>query len=73
MATKQENLRSRSGNYTSNDPLICFLYVLMRDHTTSGNIEEILNFNLPPDGEYTDFTNGYLAQHAMDIADRLRS
>ena len=66
---KHQNLRERSGCVDSEDKLVSFLYCLMRDHVVSGDIESIMA-DLGDDG--STFTNGYLAQHAQDIATRLK-
>ena len=58
-----------SGCFETNDRLVAFLYVLMRDIATPGTIEGILDG--PSVGSFS-LTNGWLAQHAEDIAKRLR-
>jgi uncharacterized membrane protein len=55
----------------SNDPLVSFLYSLMRDHLPAGVVEELVqkcSFK-----QTTRFTNGYLANYAMNIAKRLKN
>lgn len=64
-----EAMRARSGRVTSEDPLVCFLYLLLRDHVTPGTVEEIMR-NVNPEVESV-FTNGWLAEYAKDIAKRL--
>lgn len=65
-----EILRERSGKVNSRDPFVMFLYVLMRDHIPSGIVEDIISKHTYE--EETEFSNGWLAKHAMDIAERLR-
>lgn len=67
-----ENARMReaSGTVVDEDPLVSFLYELMRDHLPVGTVEALVR-NCPPDQEIL-FTNGWLAQIAMDQAERLR-
>jgi hypothetical protein len=60
-------MRDRSGSVASEDPLVSFLYVLMRDVAPPGVIEELVGSR-----ELTIFTNGWLANYAKDIAERLR-
>lgn len=55
---------------TALDRLESFLYVLLRDHLTSEIIEEIMLHNV--DSEESVFTNGWLANYAKDLTDRLR-
>lgn len=64
-------LRERSGAVDDQDALVGFLYVLMRDHLTPGDVEELVrrNSTLRPS---IQFTNGWLAQYAQDLATRLR-
>lgn len=65
-----EALRIRSGSVRSPDRLTSFLYDLMRDHLTPGQVEKLL-LDCPWDGEETIYTNGWLALYAQDVADRL--
>jgi hypothetical protein len=57
--------------HKSSDPLVAFLYLLMRDHLPCGRVEDILE-DIGPAPFGHEFTNGFLAQHAEDIAKRLR-
>lgn len=68
-----EALRKRSGSVCSTDPLVSFLYILMRDHVPAGVVEGIVRDHAVPAQESggTVFTNGYLAFYAKDVADRL--
>lgn len=65
-------LRKRSGEVDSRCKLVCFLYLLMRGYVNSGQVEEIMTqlAQSDPDTSY-QFCNGYLAEHAYDIAERL--
>lgn len=62
-------LRERSGCIISDDPLVSFLYELMRDYLTPGTIEEMM---LDIDKVPVAFSNGWLASYAIDLANRLR-
>jgi len=64
-------LRDRSGCINSSDPLVSFLYILMRDHVTPGSVEDILQNHVEGEDE-SEFCNGYLASYAKDIANRLK-
>lgn len=64
-------LRAESGSVDSDDPLVSFLYELMRDHVPVGVVEQAVS-NSPP-GRTVQFTNGWLASYAADVATRLRS
>lgn len=72
--TQNDGLRDRSGAVESSDPLVAFLYHLMRDHLPAGVVEGIVQNHVPnPGREVTAyFTNGYLASYAKDIAARLK-
>lgn len=59
-----------SGCVRSSDPLVSFLYQLMRDHVNPGLLEKILRECLEEQQEIT-FSNGWLAQYAESIAARL--
>lgn len=68
-AEEIEALHKRSGEVVDTDPLVSFLYLLMRDHVTPGVIEGLMRDSKP--GEESRYTNGWLAKYAQDIADRL--
>lgn len=63
-----------SNNVITSDPLVSFLYELMRDHVVPGTVEKIVQedrFHLEEKREIS-LSNGYLAQYAEDVAARLR-
>jgi len=62
-------LRESSGNIKINSKLVSFLYELMRDHLPPGKVEEIVRASNEPDVSYT---NGWLAQYAEYLANRLK-
>jgi hypothetical protein len=64
-----QRMREKSGTVASSDPLVAFLYVLLRDHLLCGEVEGILLNHVT--GEETVFTNGWLAEYAKDLAARL--
>ena len=63
-------LQERSGEVTSDDPLVSFLYLLMRDYLPVGIAERLVEMHSYE--ETTSFTNGYLANYAKDLATRLK-
>jgi len=67
--SRMEALRERSGNVGSVDPLVSFLYQLMRDHLAPGVVESLMDC---AGTQPSLFTNGWLANYAKDIAERLR-
>lgn len=67
--SEQDALRTRSGNVTYNSKLVSFLYSLLRDHLPAGEVEEIVQASQV---EEVAYTNGYLAQYAKDLAERLK-
>jgi hypothetical protein len=68
-AIENVGLRERSGSINSEDRLVSFLYELMRDHLPVGTVEDVLRNSMMKE---TQFTNGYLAKYAEDIAARMR-
>lgn len=64
-----KEMRQRSGAVDSNDKLVCFLYVLMRDYLPCGDIESIVLEHIG--NQKVEFANGWLANYAKDIAGRL--
>ena len=70
MNKKMRKLRIKSGNVTANDPLVIFLYELMRDHLTPGEVESLVMSS--EDKIKTTYTNGWLAKYAKYLSKRLK-
>lgn len=71
-SSDEENakLRASSGSVQINSRLVSFLYELMRDHLPPGVVEEIVRAS---DSEpNVVYTNGWLAQYAEHLANRLK-
>jgi hypothetical protein len=67
-----KDLRTRSGSVKSSSSLVSFLYTLMRDHLTPGEVEAILQEEVEAyAGKEVEYSNGWLANYAKDIAQRL--
>lgn len=66
----EENARMRkdSGEVTINSKLTSFLYELMRDHVQPGDLEKLVRDSQV---ESVQYTNGWLAKYAEDLANRL--
>ena len=71
MSKSNERIIKASGKVTSDDNLVSFLYELMRDHLPSGVVEGIAQRVLEEEDD-RNFCNGWLAKHAIDIAERLK-
>ena len=76
-----QRMRKASGEVDDDNLLVAFLYMLMRDAATPGKIEQIMltlsnehDFSsTPPDHPRSlQFTNGWLAEYARDVAGRLQ-
>lgn len=66
-----KTIRERSGQIDSDDPLVAFLYLLLRDKIVPGELEEIMK-QISSEDE-SKFSNGWLALYAKDIAKRLKN
>lgn len=64
-----KQLKEESGNVVYDDRLVSFLYSLLRDHLPAGVVEELVRGSQCIPVEYT---NGYLANYAKNLADRLK-
>jgi hypothetical protein len=62
-------LRERSGTVQISSKLVSFLYELMRDYLTPGEIEKLVQASQEPNVTYT---NGWLAKYAQDLSNRLK-
>ena len=69
-----EAMRERSGHVSDDRKLVCVLYRLMRDGTVApGELETRVREAewVAAECDKVRFTNGWLAQYAQDLADRL--
>lgn len=64
-------MREKSGQVNDARPLVNFLYLLMRDKLTCGGVEDLMLKIEDCDNEEIQYTNGWLAQYAQDVAWRL--
>lgn len=64
-----ESMRERSGNFVSDRKLVSFIYLLLRDYLPAADVEKAAIDSC--DEGYTQFTNGWLAKYAEDLANRL--
>lgn len=63
-------MRNTSGNVSTDDLLVQFLYLLARSEVPTGVIDQIIDYQLK--GGTADLTNGWLGEWAKDAAERLR-
>lgn len=65
-------MRKISGEVNSDSALVCFFYILMRDYLNAGAVEDIISQRMGRSKAHTyEFTNGWLANYAEDIVNRL--
>ena len=64
-----EDITQTSGNITSDDPLVSFLYELIRDHLPAGEVQRIVNNSQAT--RPTLFCNGWLVKYAEYLAAKL--
>lgn len=72
--SQNEGLFKRSGGIKSNNLLVGILYELIRDGDISpGRLEMVVQENIVLSENKTgfEFTNGYLAMYAQDLATRI--
>lgn len=67
----QEN-ETYSNKVCSDDPLVSFMYILLRDYLPAGEVESIFKEHIFP-GVKSEFSNSYLANYAIELASRLAS
>ena len=65
-----KSLRLRSGHVQIDSKLVSFLYELMRDHLPAGVVEHLVQ-EASQESKVV-YTNGWLAQYAQDLANRLK-
>lgn len=72
MNEENKTMRKRSGEKDSDDLLVGILYDLVRDHVQPSVMEKVIRDNVSIRGETQQFTNGWLASYAEDLANRIR-
>ncbi len=68
----QRRLYRTSGQVRSADPLVCFLYLLMRDQRPVGEVHMLVDQAMAELAADDSFTNGYLGKYSKHLARRLR-
>jgi len=63
-----EKMRADSGTVSTRNKLVEFIYLLGRDHVSLGTIEAIME---EVTGEEILYTNGWLANYAKNVTERL--
>jgi hypothetical protein len=58
--------------FTSDDSLVAFLYIVLRDYLQPGAVEDILLRHIENHRGETVYSNGWLARYAQSIANRIR-
>ena len=73
-AKRDENIsmRERSGKVNSDKMMVGFLYELMRDHLPVGTVERLIRNNAVEGCDEFNFSNGWLAEIAKDMAKRIQ-
>lgn len=68
-----EEMRAASGNIVSEDKLTLFMYILLRDHFSVGLLEKIVSDIESSEAKVFSFTNGWVAQYAINLSKRIKS
>jgi len=66
-------LRTLSGDVITSDKLVSFLYQLMSDHLSTGVVQKLVDTQKASVDNVDVFTNGYLAEYAKYLAERLKN
>lgn len=69
---EQEKTCEASGRFTSSDPLVAFLYDLMKLHLPTGDVAQLVYDATATRGKACEYTNGWLAQYAAHLSATLR-
>lgn len=69
MDNLNKKLKKESGNFASNDRLTYFLYLLMRDKLSAGDVEHLFRkVENECGGEIVEYSNGFIAQYAAYLS-----
>lgn len=69
---QQKRLVAASGAVTSDDPLVVFLYDLMKLHLPAGTVAQLVRDATESRKGTAEFTNGFLARYSEFLASELR-
>jgi len=64
-------VRERSGCFRSRSRVTALLYLLIRDEIPCGVLEDYVTKVCEHEEEYITFTNGWIAEYAHDLEQRL--
>ena len=67
-----DELKEQSGNLTTHDRLVTFLYMLMRDYITPGDIQSILFNDIIDQPKEMELSNGWIGKYAEYVASKLK-
>lgn len=70
---EQEKTCDASGRFASSDPLVAFLYDLMKLHLPTGTVAQLVYDAVETRGKACEYTNGWLAQYAAHLSAALRA
>lgn len=73
--TENERLIATIGSRTTSDPMVAFLYELLRDHVQPGVMQQVMQNSRQPFDASDDtwvLSNGYLAKYAEYVAESLK-
>jgi hypothetical protein len=71
MTPTNARLHAHSGFVNSDDPLVFFLYILLRDHLPVSVVEGIMQNHVEVEEKDSEFCDGFLAAYAAKLAQRI--
>lgn len=71
LAKAIKRMRKKSGSIDDNRLLVDFIYIIGRDYIPLGKIESIMLMIDKGKKTKSEFSNGWLAEYAQDVAERL--
>ena len=72
LSAESQALRERSGEVNSNEGMVSFLYILMRDYLPCGVVERLVRDHVDFGEKDSEFCNGFLENYAKDLAERIK-
>ena len=67
-----DELVKLSGSVVTHDPLVTFLYMLMRDYVKPGDIQTILFNDIIDQPKEMELSNGWIGKYAKYVASKLK-
>lgn len=71
MRQREIELQDKSGKVSTSDPLTVFIYLLLKDYMTTGEVEAVLEQMIGLFPGYVKCNNGWMGLYAKNVKDKI--